>query len=103
VHQNAKSDYKRLYDRYRQDDPIRKMYRTARWKATRQAVIKRDILCKICGHKAATVVDHIEPARIIVSTLGVDAFFEIDRLQALCSECHNVKTIGESHWAGSHK
>jgi hypothetical protein len=46
------------------------------------------------------VVDHILSSRLVVANFGTDEFFNPSRLQALCSGCHNVKTIGESQWTG---
>lgn len=68
----------------------------------RLSVLRRDILCKSCGHQAATVVDHIVMARLIVDQFGVDVFYDPSRLQGLCAGCHNKKTAQESGWAGRH-
>jgi 5-methylcytosine-specific restriction endonuclease McrA len=99
---NRKSQHKRDFDHYRSDDPIRKLYRTKRWKSVRLTVLRRDILCQACGHQAATVVDHILLARLIVDTYGVEAFFDLTRLQGLCAACHNSKTAVECGWSGKH-
>ena len=101
-HQDAKKEHKRLFDRYRADDPIRQLYRTKRWQSVRLIVLRRDILCKACGHQAATVGDHIMRAREIVDTFGVDAFYDADRIQGLCKKCHDSKTSVECGWAGKH-
>jgi 5-methylcytosine-specific restriction endonuclease McrA len=89
-----------LYDAYRADDPIRKLYRNKRWQATRQKVLSRDILCRSCGHRAATEVDHILSARLIVDNFGVQAFYDPARLQGLCHGCHSSKTAIESGFTG---
>ncbi len=99
-HQDSKNDYKRLYDRYRADDPIRALYRTTRWKNVRLGVLRRDILCQACGPKAAVVVVPIVSARIVVATFGIDEFYNPERLQGLCTSCHARKTAQESNWAG---
>ena len=99
---NSVAEHKRLFDVFRRDDAVRKLYRCNRWKATRAKVLSRDILCVQCKHKAATVVDHIVPARQTVQQFGVDEFYNVDRLQGLCKSCHDVKTVGESKWSGSH-
>ena len=90
-----------LYDRYRANDPIRKMYRNARWMAVRRRVLNRDVLCVHCGHCAATDVDHILSARLVVENYGKDAFYDISRLQGLCHSCHSTKTATEYGWTGN--
>jgi 5-methylcytosine-specific restriction endonuclease McrA len=102
-HSGSKNDSKRSYDRFRADDPIRALYRgknAKRWQRVRQQVLRRDVLCKSCGHEAATVVDHILVARLVVDNYGVDEFYNPDRLQGLCKTCHDIKTTHESGWTG---
>src|ERR1700722_3137253 len=99
---NSIAQYKRLYDIYRQDDPIRKLYRTARWQGTRSRVFRRDILCTIpegCPH-AATVSDHYPlSGREIVATLGIDAFYDADRCRGLCKFHHDQSTATREGFA----
>lgn len=98
-HQNAANDHKRHYDRYRSDDPTRKLYKSRRWlKGTRLIVLRRDILCRSCGHQVATEVDHILSARLVIDNFGMDAFFDPARCQGLCHNCHSAKTALESGW-----
>lgn len=98
-HQDAVNEHKRNYDRYRQDDPLRKLYRTPRWKnGTRLIVLRRDILCVACGHNVATEVDHILTARLVIDNFGKDAFYDPNRCQGLCHSCHSAKTSHESGW-----
>jgi hypothetical protein len=85
-----------LYDRYRADDPVRALYKTKRWRSVRLVVLRRDVLCVACGHQAATEVDHILSARLVLDNWGIDAFYEPDRLQGLCHRCHSRKTAHES-------
>lgn len=99
-HQDNKNESKRSYDRYRADDPIRALYRCKRWKTVRLVVLRRDVLCQACGHQAATEVDHILSARLILDNFGIDAFYDKDRLQGLCHRCHSSKTTLESGWTG---
>jgi 5-methylcytosine-specific restriction endonuclease McrA len=101
-HQNSNNAKisEQLYDRFRADDPIRQLYRTPRWKSTRRTVLHRDILCVSCGHKAATECDHILSARLVVDNFGVDEFYNPDRCQGLCKECHSSKTALECGWTG---
>src|SRR5581483_6028673 len=85
----------RLSDRFRADDPIRALYRTTRWQATRRTVLRRDILCQAEGGcpKAATVADHHPlSARQIVARFGTDAFYDPERSRGLCVSHHNSKT-----------
>jgi 5-methylcytosine-specific restriction endonuclease McrA len=98
---NHASQHKRNYDAFRKDDDIRKLYRCKRWQTTRLKVLSRDILCVACGHKAATECDHILSARLVIDNWGIDAFYDIERLQGLCHACHSQKTAHESGWTGS--
>lgn len=94
-HKSSINDSQHCYDSYRADDPIRALYRgknLKKWQRVRHQVLKRDILCKMCGHEAATEVDHILSARVIVDNFGIDEFYNVDRLQGLCHDCHNKKT-----------
>lgn len=97
-HQAAKIETKRIYDRFRADDPVRPLYRCKRWERVRQRVLNRDILCRSCGHQAATDCDHILSARVVLNEYGKDAFYDPDRLQGLCHRCHSQKTATESGW-----
>lgn len=98
-HQDSANDHKRRYDRYRSDDPIRKLYKSRRWlKGTRLIVLRRDILCRSCGHLVATEVDHILSARLVIDNYGLDAFYDPERCQGLCHSCHSAKTAHESGW-----
>jgi len=99
---NRAIDYRLLYDRYRSDDPIRKLYRSKRWKATRDSVLRRDILCQDPEGclLAATVVDHYPiRARELVETLGVDAFFDVARCRAMCKPHHDRHTATQEGFA----
>jgi hypothetical protein len=49
----------------------------------------------VCGHRAATEVDHTPRARIILDEFGADEFFAESRLTSLCHGCHSVKTKHE--------
>ena len=93
---NQRRQTRITYDEMRSDDDLRQLYRSNRWKAVRKVVFRRDnYLCRSCGHKAATEVDHTPRARIIVDEFGVDEFFNVDRLMALCHGCHSQKTRHE--------
>jgi len=99
-HQHTKREQDHLYDRYRADDPVRALYRCKRWLRVRQVVLRRDALCVSCGHRAATDVDHILSARIVLDNWGRDAFYDVDRLQGLCHKCHSQKTAVECGFTG---
>ena len=98
---NNASESKTLFDRYRADDPVRKLYRVPRWQGTRNVVLGRDILCKMCGHKASTDVDHIISARVVLQEFGLSEFYNPTRCQGLCHKCHSAKTAIECGFAGS--
>ena len=91
---------KSTFDNYRSDDEVRKLYRCKRWQITRLKVIKRDVLCVSCRHRAGTEVDHILSARLVLDNYGTDEFYNIDRLQLLCHACHSAKTAHEVGWVG---
>ena len=93
---NNASDHRRLYDRYRADDPIRALYKSRKWiKGTRLIVLRRDILCRAeegCP-AVATVADHYPlSAREIVATLGVKEFYNKERCRGLCKFHHDQST-----------
>ena len=107
THNNA-SDHRHLYDRYRADDPIRALYRCARWiKGTRLIVLRRDILCQYEGGcpRAANVCDHHPlSAREIVEQFGVDEFYNPARNRGLCKQHHDMKTATQdSSFAGGNR
>ena len=101
---NQHTEHKTLFDQWRSDDPIRKLYRAKRWiHGTRFAVLRRDVLCVCCGHRTATDCDHVQSAREIVQQYGVDEFYNPDRCQGLCHSCHSSKTATQdSNFAGAH-
>ena len=61
-------------------------YKTARWQRARAAMLKQHPLCAGCG-RAASVLDHIAPAR-----LDPSRFWLMDNWWTLCSSCHNHKS-----------
>jgi|SRR3954465_401552 len=96
------AEAKRQYDRNRKTDPYRKLYNTAQWKRTRQAILARDPLCmlaKKCVERFGTpmpaeVVDHIKPIRD-----GGESF-DANNLQGCCKACHDWKTSTENGGLG---
>ena len=58
---------------------------TRQWRAVRMRVLRRDPMCKICGTKPSTVVDHIIP----VSRGG--RLLDPLNLQGACWDCNSRK------------
>ncbi|TCD04266.1 HNH endonuclease [Erythrobacteraceae bacterium CFH 75059] len=87
-------------DAYRNDQPWRKWYNTARWRRLRWSVLVRDrFTCQLCGRlegdTARLVADHTRPHR------GDERlFWDEYNLQCLCAPCHSgVKQRQEQgHW-----
>ena len=107
LHANARPEYER---QRRASDPLRKLYKTARWTAVRSIVLARDPVCqdgRVCERRSlSAVVDHTIPAREYIAQSGGDtnAFFDEDNLRGLCKHCHDSKTATEdSRFAGSHE
>ena len=69
----------------RRDDKKYIRTRGRKWMRLRQQVLIEEPVCRICGRKPSTQVDHINP----VSKGGTD---ERDNLQGACEECHEEKT-----------
>lgn len=90
------------FDTQRADDPIRKLYKTKTWRATRLVILFRDPVCKLCNKAASAIADHIVDARNYIAEGGGDAslFFEENNLQGLCKACHDGKTAKACGWAG---
>ena len=66
------------------------LYNSPRWKALRDAKLKEDPLCEICGAEA-TEVHHIQPHN------GDPAvFFDSGNLMSICHTCHARETQKES-------
>jgi 5-methylcytosine-specific restriction endonuclease McrA len=98
---NNASESRRENDAFRNQDSVRKLYKSSRWQVTRFLVLQHDILCRSCGNQAATQVDHVILARIVLDELGLDEFFNPKRCQGLCASCHSTKTAIECGWAGN--
>jgi len=71
------------------DEPYRKLYKTARWQKLRWSILVRDLFtCQMCGKLGADtsklVCDHVEPHN------GDPASFWLGPFQTLCADpCHN--------------
>ncbi len=75
----------------------RQLYNSKRWKTIRQITLHKDGgLCNYCKQKdiirAADVVDHITPHRG-----DPKLFYDVNNLQILCKECHDIKTYNETN------
>ena len=73
----------------------------AAWDRLRLVILRRDMgLCQPCRVKgratAAAAVDHIKPK----AQGGTD---EPDNLQAICDDCHRIKSAAEGHGAKGHR
>lgn len=72
------------------DEPYRKLYKTARWQKLRWSILVRDLFtCQMCGKIGADtsqlVCDHVEPH------YGNPAAFWAGPFQTLCADpCHNT-------------
>lgn len=97
------------FDVQRANDPIRKLYKTATWRATRLVILFRDPVCKLCHKAASTIADHAARTymaqRHLLSGSERTApdhslFFDETNLQGVCKACHDVKTAKECGWAG---
>ena len=87
---------------YRDRNPLRGLYQTAKWKVCRALVLARDPICVICNREASTEADHKERAQTIVRLYGIAEFFNPARCQGTCRGCHSRKTATEVGFAGAH-
>lgn len=79
---NRKADLKRG-----KQDPL---YGSQKWKKTRDYVLRREPLCRMC-QGPAEMVDHITPIKQGGLRLN------LSNLQPLCTSCHRFKTIKENN------
>ena len=73
----------------RNDSPVARLYKTARWLRCKDYVIDRaGGRCERCGKMITGrfIVHHMTPATF-------DNFYNLDILQLLCIECHNTVTF----------
>ena len=90
----CKGQASREYDKGRANDPFKALRNTASWRALRKKIKLRDILCKVCGHRAVQEIDHIIAAAIWVARGG--SYWDESNLQGLCKSCHSKKTRAEN-------
>ena len=67
-----------------------KTYHSAKWANTREKVLNRDPICKVCDAALSEQVDHITP----LSQGG--ARYTLTNLQGICVRCHAIKSARES-------
>jgi len=95
---NTRADYRRDLDKQRADDPYRKMRSTAQWRRTREFILSRDPICRMCHREASVEVDHIIMATMWCST-GEHNYYDERNLQGMCHACHSRKTARETRFA----
>lgn len=66
-------------------DASRARDRGRQWRKRRAVVLSADPVCAACGVREAREVDHVTP----LHQGGTDSY---DNLQALCHDCHAVKS-----------
>lgn len=84
-------DHARVIEHGRPNYQWRRLYRQARWKATRRAVLSEEPFCGDCiardeTYTATTEVHHRQRPQ------SEGAFFDRENLMALCHDCHSVRT-----------
>lgn len=94
---NACTEYKRAFDKNRAHEIHRRLYQSARWRAVRAIILRRDPLCIKCGHKASQVVHHIIDA--VEWLASGHSFFDQSNLQGLCKPCHDSHTARTAGFA----
>lgn len=93
----AAPDDRKERGRYRDAQPYRRWYKTARWQALRWAVLLRDLFTcqwpgcgKVVADTSKLVADHRVPHR------GDEALFWDDaNLWTLCKHCHDSRKQSE--------
>lgn len=96
-----RQQHRQHFDRKRRaEQPWRKWYGTARWKALRLWRLAVEPLCRMCAGAgrvtAADTVDHVEPHRG-----DEEKFFDRENTQSLCACCHNSVKQSEERRAAS--
>jgi 5-methylcytosine-specific restriction endonuclease McrA len=90
-------EYERERSRRRRADPDRgqrvAIYHKKKWLTTRKKVLASDPICRVCGQRLSTEVDHVVPL-----AQGGDPW-DLDGLQGICGPCHWEKSARESRAA----
>lgn len=76
----------------RNNEAIRRRYRTSRWERLRKRVLERDNhLCQACARsgivRTGNEIDHIKKAMD-----NLQLFWTEENLETLCKRCHSKKT-----------
>jgi 5-methylcytosine-specific restriction enzyme A len=79
----------------RRREATKGIFKKKRWLMTREAVLARDPICKVCDERLSTEVDHIKPL-----SQGGDPW-NLEGLQGICSSCHHAKTARDNAQAAS--
>jgi 5-methylcytosine-specific restriction endonuclease McrA len=69
-------------------------YMSARWRALRIVILRRDPICRGCEREASSAVDHIQPRKV-----RPDLAWDETNLQGICRTCHNEKRKQERQQA----
>jgi 5-methylcytosine-specific restriction protein A len=99
---NSTLRQRREYDRQRNQQYHRQVYKSARWAKLRMMKLRQDPFCEIAdlcvkrtGHPGvATVVDHIEG-----TAERPDLAYDMDNLRSSCKACHDSRTAKEQGFA----
>lgn len=92
-----RADADRCYNRRRRAGDgtlaiVERMRSTARWKAVRDVVRRRDPLCVLCLARGLTTptddVDHLVSARECVESGRPKLFYASDNCRGVCRPCH---------------
>jgi len=85
------SDHLRLsrrYDLERADDPVRRLYRTARWQRLSKWWLRGHPFCAQCGERADMTY------HVIAAHVAPEKFYDSRNFQALCRSCNVRKGRG---------
>ncbi|MCA0944506.1 HNH endonuclease [Salipiger pacificus] len=88
---------RRLQDKERAKDPVRKLYWSARWKEESKAFLRERPWCCVpdCDRPSDTV-DHNEPHK---GDLGL--FWDQSNWRPICHRCHSRKTARQDGGFGN--
>ena len=68
----------------------RAVYNSTAWQRLRLVVLAEEPICKVCGERPSTDVDHIKPLALHPKLALVR-----ENLQGVCEPCHGAKTREE--------
>jgi 5-methylcytosine-specific restriction protein A len=99
---NSSLRQRREYDRERNQQFHRQVYKSARWAKLRQMKLRASPFCELAdrcvqrtGHPAvATVVDHVEG-----TAERPDLAYDWDNLRSCCKSCHDARTAKDQGFA----